>query len=728
MNRKNKIIVSVVGISIVLLALLGITYAYYLTRIEGNTNTNSISITTADLSLVYGDGTTEILTSDTLLIPGEFEGTKDFTVTNNGNSSVTYGVILEDMINPLSRPDDMKITLSCSSSVLANDCAGLNEMNLPSTNEFLVENTIEVGETHTYELKLRYIEAGEDQSIDMGKTISGKVNIIDSHDTVDMTGTVASYEEGDYVQVNSEPKKSYITSEGKYKVVGLKPEQHTVAVYKKDGTLKGDRELTIKSGTTESISENEITITKDTRTITMNVESVNTSEKNITTSTPILKEYNPFNEETLAYHIYKNAKSGINGTTYSEIPLTEPGHGGSGFKYVKSDNLTTYWSKDISSGYFVYSDDYNIDANTGMYVLVEPKIALYSELVSLKGKYITWNYAYNENAANTNSETGKQFSYLYIIGDETTESKLYYARVNKGAESTESILSTTKDSYGISYYYRGGVTDNYLEFNNMCWRIVRIQGDGSVKLVLAAEKSCSSITENDTVSSLINNGSTTAIFGYSTDNEGSWRLADFENNTTGKTLSVISLKERLDSWYISSGLTNVANKLKNDMWCLGGSFDTRYNISQESWEDDEGNLLYFDMWEYEPYLRLESKSVSLLCGSKEDKMYSKIGSLTLDEIELAGATTEFDDNDNYFEYSTHYLLKNAESAYWTLTKVMFHEDISDYVTAFNPETIGTFGHYDVWDAQFGVRPAITLLPEIKILSGEGTQSNPYVVE
>ncbi len=55
MNRKQKNIVSVVGIAIVLLSLLGLTYAYYLTRIQGNTNTKSISVTTADLKLEYSD-------------------------------------------------------------------------------------------------------------------------------------------------------------------------------------------------------------------------------------------------------------------------------------------------------------------------------------------------------------------------------------------------------------------------------------------------------------------------------------------------------------------------------------------------------------------------------------------------------------------------------------------------------------------------------------------------
>ena len=40
----------------------------------------------------------------------------------------------------------------------------------------------------------------------------------------------------------------------------------------------------------------------------------------------------------------------------------------------------------------------------------------------------------------------------------------------------ESIISSTEDDYGMSYYYRGAVTDNYVNFADMCWRVVRIQG------------------------------------------------------------------------------------------------------------------------------------------------------------------------------------------------------------------------------------------------------------
>ena len=48
----------------------------------------------------------------------------------------------------------------------------------------------------------------------------------------------------------------------------------------------------------------------------------------------------------------------------------------------------------------------------------------------------------------------------------------------------EAEFASTEDDYGTSYYFRGAVTNNYVEFANKCWRIVRVGGDGSVKLIL----------------------------------------------------------------------------------------------------------------------------------------------------------------------------------------------------------------------------------------------------
>ncbi|HBA37146.1 MAG TPA: hypothetical protein DCY94_00345, partial [Firmicutes bacterium] len=40
-----------------------------------------------------------------------------------------------------------------------------------------------------------------------------------------------------------------------------------------------------------------------------------------------------------------------------------------------------------------------------------------------------------------------------------------------------------EDDYGISYYYRGAVTNNYVKFGGFFWRIIRINGDGSVRII-----------------------------------------------------------------------------------------------------------------------------------------------------------------------------------------------------------------------------------------------------
>ena len=57
MSKKAKIIVSISGIVLVMLILVGLTFAYFLTRINGNTNTKSISVSTANLVLEYGENT-----------------------------------------------------------------------------------------------------------------------------------------------------------------------------------------------------------------------------------------------------------------------------------------------------------------------------------------------------------------------------------------------------------------------------------------------------------------------------------------------------------------------------------------------------------------------------------------------------------------------------------------------------------------------------------------------
>ena len=50
-------------------------------------------------------------------------------------------------------------------------------------------------------------------------------------------------------------------------------------------------------------------------------------------------------------------------------------------------------------------------------------------------------------------------------------------------EATDGYLCTAPDAYGTSYYYRGNVTNNYVKFADKYWRIIRINGDGTVRVI-----------------------------------------------------------------------------------------------------------------------------------------------------------------------------------------------------------------------------------------------------
>ena len=52
-----------------------------------------------------------------------------------------------------------------------------------------------------------------------------------------------------------------------------------------------------------------------------------------------------------------------------------------------------------------------------------------------------------------------------------------------GAEDTYGYLCKAKDAYGDSYYYRGNVKNNYVLFADKYWRIIRYNGDGSVRVI-----------------------------------------------------------------------------------------------------------------------------------------------------------------------------------------------------------------------------------------------------
>ena len=63
-------------------------------------------------------------------------------------------------------------------------------------------------------------------------------------------------------------------------------------------------------------------------------------------------------------------------------------------------------------------------------------------------------------------------------------------------ERTNGYLCSAPDDYGTSYYYRGNVENNWVKFAGYYWRILRINGDGSIRMIYAGDASVIDALDN----------------------------------------------------------------------------------------------------------------------------------------------------------------------------------------------------------------------------------------
>ena len=337
-----------------------------------------------------------------------------------------------------------------------------------------------------------------------------------------------------------------------------------------------------------------------------------------------------------------------------------------------------------------------------------------------------------------------------------------------GAEisaDTEAVLASTEDDYGTSYYFRGAVENNYVEYANMCWRIVRVTGNGSIKLVLynyngltSTNNTPSSSTpcnvtgadyaiaryEGDTYNSAFNvDGNDNAYVGFMYGTPYSSTYATTHTNTNPSTILT-----NLNKWH-TNVLSKQANfkdsQLADTIWCNDKSVvtDTTFNPYSLILGTNYGYGLNKNY--YSVVKRLESTSgnpggtgPSLICpndnnGGKLSKFtvsdttygngalsgYAKVGLLTADEIAFAGGAA-------YTSNITYYLQGNSNSGYWwTLSPEYFDEG---YVYFWYIDGLEGYLFSDyVYNDYIEVRPSLSLVSNIKISSGTGTATNPYKI-
>ena len=304
------------------------------------------------------------------------------------------------------------------------------------------------------------------------------------------------------------------------------------------------------------------------------------------------------------------------------------------------------------------------------------------------------------------------------------------------AKSTadEALLASTEDDYGTSYYFRGAVTNNYVEFANKCWRIVRVGGDGSVKLILhndnptgaanpcdAANNSASAAFarySGETYKSAFNtNYNDNAYVGFKFGTVGSSTYEATHANTNNSTILT-----NLETWY-TNNLKTYESVMDNSVWCNDKTnvTDTSYN----PWSITTNGRGYAkNETYYGATQRLVSTSnsaggtgPSLKCNGELSKITSKIGLITADELAYAGYA--YAQNN-----TTTYLQENATDTYWwSLSPNGFNGD-SAYVLDVGGSD-GAFYFSGVSNSG-GLRPSISLKSTTNA-TGEGTSDKPYKV-
>ena len=86
---------------------------------------------------------------------------------------------------------------------------------------------------------------------------------------------------------------------------------------------------------------------------------------------------------------------------------------------------------------------------------------------------------------NVNNHPCDKFKKIKSMGKEFTV-KLCTPDFSKNATTKEGMFMA-EDEYGESYYYRGAA-DNWVSFAGFYWRIIRINGDGSIRLIYSGTK------------------------------------------------------------------------------------------------------------------------------------------------------------------------------------------------------------------------------------------------
>ena len=284
--------------------------------------------------------------------------------------------------------------------------------------------------------------------------------------------------------------------------------------------------------------------------------------------------------------------------------------------------------------------------------------------------------------------------YLYFDERKIPANEYILASANKPT-------GQTTDWTGQTTYYYTGNPNNWIQFSGFWWRIIRINGNGSVRMIYQGNNANTTGTGTQISTGAFNSSYNRSYYVglvYKEDEQ-----YGYGTNST--------IMNTLNTWY-----NNNLASYEADYIDTGAGFCSDRNLQSGSWSASGSH-------NYAAYGRLYNKgseSASLQCSDVDilsqdnGKLPNPIGLITADEAALAGIT--------YNNVNTEsYLYTN--STYWTMSPYDFNGSAAVMFIVFYNSLLYYNG---VLSPVPGVRPVINIRADVA-LTGSGTTSDPFKV-
>ena len=277
---------------------------------------------------------------------------------------------------------------------------------------------------------------------------------------------------------------------------------------------------------------------------------------------------------------------------------------------------------------------------------------------------------------------------------------------SKVEDTTTGTIYKAQDDWGDTYYFAGNPTDNWVKFANFYWRIIRINGDGSIRMIYQGTSANTTGTGTQLQTNAFNSSYNRSEYvGYM------YTSGQQHGNTTNSPIKTI-----IDNWY-SSNLASYADKISKEAGFCGDR-----ELQSGSWSSTGSH-------NYAGYGRLVANSSSVnptfKCSNSNDlyttsssskgnkKLANPIGLITADEVVMGGLPWSGSTTSNYLYTGQHY---------WTMSPSFFN---GSYARVFYVNSSGYLNLAFV-NNSWGVCPVINLSADVKV-TGSGTSSDPFVV-